>query len=337
MKRVLVTGGLGFIGSHLVDRLLEEGCQVTLVDNLLSNTMQPADYSDRCKLMLQPIEEALPELRKAEPFHEIYHLASVVGPAAVLKHAGKMAASVIMSTEACFELALLHKAPLIIASTSEVYGRRGKMSETDECHVSPNYTVRQEYALAKLTTEIAAVNRARVTDLRVNVIRPFNVTGPRQLPTGGFVLPRFVVAALTGQPLTVFGDGQQVRAFTDVRDIVTGLLKVMRSQHRSLVLNFGTPANELSMLNLANKVKDIARSASSVDLVDPKQLFGPLYEEGIERVPVVERTQQALDWTPSIPVDKTIADTLDWYRTRPDLLKLDLTPKASVNGAAIKS
>lgn len=315
MKKILVTGGLGFVGSHLTDKLLAAGHAVTIVDNLSSNVMELSDYPD-CRILTGAIEEAYTSLLDEPAFDEIYHLASVVGPAGVLQHAGTMARSIVMSGEAVVEIALRHGARLLLASTSEVYGRPGELRERDGCQVSSEVTVRLEYAVAKLTSEVAALNRAKVTDLKVNVVRPFNIAGPRQLPDGGFVLPRFVVAALTGESLTVFGDGSQVRAFTDVRDIVSGLQAVMASPKENLVLNLGNPANEVSILDLAQRVKRLAQSTSEIVLTDPKILFGPLYDEGIERVPVVEAAFSALNWRPQVSVDETILSTIDWYRER---------------------
>ena len=322
MRAVLVTGGLGFVGSHLVDALLAKGCRVTIVDSLASNAVPPEMFQDRCRVILGKIEEVHENLLSdVERFEEVYHLACQVGPAGVLQFAGDMFYSVGRTTDACMQLALRHGARLLSASTSEVYGRSGKLAEDLGCIVGPQYTVRLEYAAAKLTSEIALLNKARVSDLKVNVVRPFNISGPRQLPDGGFVLPRFVLAALTGAPLTVFEDGKQIRAFTDVRDIVSGLMAMMRCKETGLVLNLGNPKNEISILDLAKLVKKVAKSDSEIQHVDPKVLFGPLYEEGIERVPNVEKALKSLDWVPSFTIEQTIQDTLEYFRARPDLVE----------------
>lgn len=329
MKSVLVTGGLGFVGSHLVDRLLSEGSRVTIVDSLLSNVMPPSHYAGRCEVITSQIEDVKHRLMPPrECYHEIYHMACVVGPAAVLAHAGDMTRSIVASGEAVVELAAAHDAALILTSTSEVYGQRGHLGEDDNCIIPPKYTVRLEYAIAKLATEVAALNRAKVSPLRVNIVRPFNVAGSRQLPYGGFVLPRFVISAINGTPLPVFGDGRQVRAFTDVRDIVTGLIRTMRSGHTGLILNLGNPANELSIRDLAERVVRVAESRSSIVHVDPKEIYGPLYEEGLERVPKVEHASRALGWQPSLPLESTILETLAWYRERPELLSLEPPARA---------
>lgn len=315
--RILITGGLGLVGSHLADALLKEGCHVTIVDNLSSNVMSPEHYEKRCRVVVGSIEECYTRFRTPKlAFDEIYHLASVVGPAAVLKHAGDMARSIVSTGHAVNEIASWHDARLIAASTSEVYGRSGQLRETDVCQVPAEYTVRLEYASAKLTCEIASLNRARVSGLKVNIVRPFNIAGPRQLPAGGFVLPRFVTAALTGRPLTVFGTGQQVRAFTDVRDIVTGLIRLNRWGQSGLVLNLGNPTNQVSMLALAKLVIKLAGSRSPIKLIDPQELFGPLYAEGFERVPVVEAAREIIGWAPAIGLEQTILDTIEWYRQR---------------------
>ena len=320
MRKILITGGLGFVGSHLAESLLEQGAKVTIVDNLQSNVVDPAFFANRCSVISESIEKYAAEIRPDVHFDEIYHLASVVGPAGVLQYAGDIAMSVIESGDCVTRLALRLKARLILASTSEVYGRPGNLAEEIDCIVPANYTIRLEYAAAKLTSEVAALNKAKVTDLHVNIVRPFNIAGPRQLPDGGFVLPRFVVAALTGAPLTVFGNGTQIRAFTDVRDIVSGLMAMMKMEQSGQVLNLGNPANEVNMKKLAETVVELSGSTSEITLVDPKTLFGELYAEGTERVPNVQKALGMLDWQPKYSLEQTVKDTLEFYRARPHLL-----------------
>lgn len=318
MRSILITGGLGFVGSHLADSLLADGHKVTLVDNCQTNAVEPEFFQNRCRVIVEKIESAASRLgSQSESFDEIYHLASIVGPAGVLDYAGDIARSVIESSDVAVSLALDHGAKLLVASTSEVYGRSGQLDESLDCIVSSEVTVRLEYAAAKLTSEIAVLNKAKVSALQVNVVRPFNISGPRQKPDGGFVLPRFVVSALQGTPLTVFGDGTQIRAFTDVRDIVTGLKATMRSGKSGMVLNLGNPKNEVSILKLAQEVKRLSGSSSEISLVDPKELFGDLYEEGIERVPNANRALELLDWKPNFSLEQTILDTLEFYRSGP--------------------
>jgi nucleoside-diphosphate-sugar epimerase len=326
MKSILITGGLGFVGSHLADALLLLGYQVTIVDNCQSNAVEPSYFAGRCETLLEKIETACGKLgtSSGRRFDEIYHLASIVGPAGVLDYAGDIARSVIESGDVAVALALDHGAKLLVASTSEVYGRTGHLSESLDCIISPDVTVRLEYAAAKLTSEIAVLNKAKVTDLKVNVIRPFNIAGPRQKPEGGFVLPRFVVAALQGQPLTVFGDGTQIRAFTDVRDIVAGLMATMRVDRTGMVLNLGNQANEISMLSLAQEVKRLSHSSSEIGLVDPKTLFGDLYEEGLERVPDASKAIRELNWQPAYTLEQTILDTIAFYRDSAELAQPDV-------------
>lgn len=323
MKSSLITGGLGFIGSHLADRLLSEGRKVVIVDNLQTNVVDAEHFANRCEVICKSVEETEQLLAPGpgRAFDEIYHLASVVGPAGVLRHAGDIARSIVNTGDIACKWALQHGARLVLASTSEVYGRTGCLKEDLDCLVSPNYTVRLEYAAAKLTSEIALLNKAKVSNLFVNVVRPFNVAGPRQLPDGGFVLPRFVVSALTDTPLTVFGDGTQIRAFTDVRDIVAGLIASMRTPSSGMVFNLGNSANEISIWNLANTVVKVSGTTSNLELVDPKILFGTLYEEGIERIPNALKAREILGWEPQFSLEQTVNDTLEFFRSRPDLLK----------------
>lgn len=282
-----MTGGLGFVGSHLADALLEEGCIVTLVDNLRSHTAPPEEYHGRCQVFTQSIEELVPGLEStAFAFDEIYHLASE-------------------GSESVVKLALRHKARLLVASTSEVLGQSGRLGEN-----SPS--ARPDYAAARLTFEKSVLSK---NDLMVNLVRPFDIAGPRQLPGGASVLPRLVTAALSGAPLTVFGDGLQKRAFTDVRDLVRGLIAVMRQPRTGLLLNLANPKNEISMLGLAEEVKRLARSPSPIVHLEPK--------DHSEESMVVDPALACLDWQPCISLKRTILDTLEYYRGRPDLLRED--------------
>ena len=199
--KTLVIGGLGFIGSHLVEKLMAEGDEVIILDNLSSNVVNPRFFD--CEVVTQSIADYDFNI-KADT---VYHLASVVGPTGILKYAGKMAHSMITDTKKVMDFCADTGALMVDISTSEVYGHEGNLSETSHKEIAGEYQVRTEYGAGKLAAEIMVCNKAKVSDLQYQIIRPFNVSGPRQQPDGGFVLPRFVVAGLTSQPLTVYGDG----------------------------------------------------------------------------------------------------------------------------------
>lgn len=321
MDKVLVTGGLGFVGSHLVERLLEKGDEITILDNCSTNTIDVASLEDKCHIIVDSLENH----EITGEFDRVYHLASVVGPAGVLEHAGEIGPSMVRDTKKLVDYCIENKALFIDISTSEVYGKDGFWKEDDDKRVPGTVAVRTEYGAGKLVAEISMFNKAKVEpNLRFHIIRPFNISGPRQQPNGGFVLSRFVIGALTGQPITVFGSGKQIRAFTDVRDIVEGITRIENSQYVNEVWNVGNPNNKTSIKELAFEVKKIAMeqypsiAEPEVIFIDPKKLYGDLYEEAFDKIPNVEKMQRKIGWVPNMPLRKTIADTLEYYKSRID-------------------
>jgi UDP-glucose 4-epimerase len=182
--------------------------------------------------------------------------------------------------------------------------------------IPPKVSVRLEYAVAKLGCEVALMNMAKVAGLEVTIVRPFNVAGSRQSTLGGFVLPRFIGQALAGEPITVYGDGKMVRAFTDVRDIVDGIMRVMRLGQNGEAYNIGNPANKTTILDLAEKVLQIVGGESPITFVDPKNLWGPLFEEANDKYPDSERAMRELGWSPRYDLECTIREAADYIRER---------------------
>jgi UDP-glucose 4-epimerase len=320
-KLFLVTGGFGFIGSHLVERLLKSGAKVHVVDNLSTS---PIDLSTYLDLVDRPpnLTHDICDLvdycatKPSVKYDGIYHLASVVGPVGVLEHAGKISRMIVGDMEAIAELALRDRAKIVDVSTSEVYGggRDGYCSEQDIKFIQPKVTVRLEYAVGKLAAEISLVNKTKVSHLEACIVRPFNVAGPRQSPQGGFVLPRFINQALAGEPLTVYHDGSMVRAFTHVQDIVEGIVCTMERGENGYAYNIGNPENKTSIRDLAERVIRISKSNSKTSFVDPKVLFGPLFEEANDKFPDASLALTSLGWNPKHGIDVVISDALDYTR-----------------------
>jgi UDP-glucose 4-epimerase len=325
MKQILVTGGFGFIGGHLIERLLDDpNNHVHVVDNLSSC---PIPYPLLIDELEHPPNLTYETISIWEFFHissknlcvydEIYHLASPVGPAGVLQHAGQMIGNVVDDIYLLINLALREDAKLVDVSTSEVYGggAGGLCAEGLDKIISADTTVRLEYAIAKLAAETAIINTCKVNPLRASIVRPFNVAGPRQSGVGGFVLPRFIDQAMRGEPLTVFGDGNQVRAFTHVADIVDGLIRVMESGQSGEAYNLGNPINKTSINEMANRVNDITGNQAGVTYVDPKDIFGDLYAEGAEKYPDARKAISELGWSPKYGIIATITDALRYQKS----------------------
>ncbi len=300
----IVTGGLGFIGSHLIDTLIACGQRALVIDNLSSNAI----VSDDCKAYVHIGSLTNVDSVKTKV---IYHLAAPVGPVGVLKKAGEIGTLIINDIESAIKHALASDALLVYVSTSEIYGHTGILYE-DSQKLFTHYSARSEYAAAKMLAEIMVTN---TKDLRYQIIRPFNVAGPRQQPDGGFVLPRFVISALTHQPITVYGDGTQRRAFTDVRDIVSAILRIVDVGTQNDIWNIGNPDNESSIDELATRVIE-AVGMGNVEYIDPVKLHGPNFVEAEDKIPNIDKLSSVCSWYPSFTFEQTLADTVQYYRTR---------------------
>ncbi len=327
MKRILVTGGFGFLGSHLVQTLLKyPDTQVHVVDNLstsplpLEFLLQELDHPLRLTYSVSSVAEYCSV--QVPRYDAIFHLASIVGPAGVIPHMGRIVKSIVDDTYDLIRIALDMGARLVDVSTSEIYGggQEGFCSESLPRIVPAKTSARLEYAIGKLAAETALANTCQVTELNASIVRPFNISGPRQSGRGGFVLPRFIGAALRNQPITVFGDGQQVRAFTHVQDIVDGILLVAEKGRRGEAYNLGNPDNRCTINELADAVIRITESQSRKEYVDPKTIYGPLYEEANDKFPDARKIMTELGWKPNFSRDETIRQTADYMRKLPDNL-----------------
>lgn len=316
-KSILITGGLGFLGSYAIERYKREGWNITVIDNLSSNTIDPSDPI--CKDVNIIISDILQyKWTHDHTYDTILHLASPVGPAGILQYSGTMARYILDDVYWAVEGAQFHACPLIFVSTSEIYGYRDTpvmLQEHDDKVLSGDFKVRNEYSMAKLLSEIVISNTAKVSPLTYQIIRPFNISGARQLPDAGFVLPRFVIQALSGKPITVFGDGSQVRAFTYVGDIIDGIY--LTSQDRqSNIWNIGNHKNKVSIDYLAKRVKAMTNSQSDIIYVDPTTIYGPLYAEAWDKIPNPEKIVNNLNWSPSYDVDQIIKSVIDYWMNR---------------------
>ncbi|MBI1388866.1 MAG: NAD-dependent epimerase/dehydratase family protein [bacterium] len=327
MKRILVTGGFGFLGSHLLEILLADPeTRVHVIDNLSTSPL-PLDYlldtlgrPERLTYDIVSVERFFSEGLAKERFDRIYHLASVVGPAGVLQHAGRISSSIIRDAALIMDYALETGAKMVDISTSEVYGggRDGYCREDMAQIIQPEVTIRLEYAVGKLASEVSLINFTKVTPFDCSIVRPFNISGPRQSGKGGFVLPRMAGQALSGRPLTVFNEGLQIRAFTHVKDVAEGAVLVMEKGERGGVYNIGYSQNKITIRDLAERVVKLADSSSRIEFIDPKTIYGEHYAEANDKFPDDTKAVKELGWKPKYSMDDIIADTIEFMRSLPD-------------------
>jgi nucleoside-diphosphate-sugar epimerase len=328
-KMILVTGGLGFIGTHLINELVKahSSWQIDVVDNLSNSSFSEArrKFFDRhnIKFFQGSVADFWPPYDKRYDY--IYHLASPVGPAGVLRYAGRMGLMILSDAIKMAELALRDNAKLLQISTSEVYGHHAEDEKNGQREDIPkivpaNVTVRLEYGVGKLATEVSLLNFAKHAPLKVNFIRPFNIIGPYQRGEVGFVVPRFVEQALKGEPLTVFGDGSQKRTFTHVKDIVEAMIGVMDSEHNLRIYNVGNPRNLCSVKELAEKIVRLTSSKSRIDYVDPKTIYGPTYEEAWNKVPNIDRIKTEIGWKPRYSLDEILEEYIEFAKGKLDFM-----------------
>ena len=315
-KHVLVTGGAGFIGSHLVERLLGEGKSVAVVDDLSTGSLenlQAQQKNPRLRVIQSKISACaqLPELvAQAE---SIFHLAAAVGVELVVKSPIHVLETNLHETEVLLEAAAPHRVPLLVASTSEVYGKSQKeaFGEEDDLLIGPPHQSRWSYACSKLMDEFMALAYAQERALPVVIVRLFNTVGSRQTGRYGMVLPRFIAAARRGEPLRVFGDGQQSRCFCYVLDTVEALVRLQNSPAaRGEVFNIGG-TEEISILDLAKRVIETLGSKSSIEFVPYAEAYAPGFDDMRRRKPVVEKLKRVTSFCPQTSLREIIERTTE--------------------------
>jgi UDP-glucose 4-epimerase len=311
---VLVTGGAGFIGSHLVERLLNDGKSVVVIDDFSTGSMEnlrALKKNPRLKIIRSKISECknLPKLAAKAEF--IFHLAATVGVELVVKSALHVLESNFLETQTLFDAATKNATPILITSTSEVYGKSAKdeFSEDDDLLIGPPNQSRWSYACSKLTDEFFALACAREKKMPVIICRLFNTVGPRQTGRYGMVLPRFIAAAKKNKPLQVFGDGGQTRCFCLVSDVVEALarLKGCRAA-RGEIFNIGG-TEEISIHELAELVVKTLGSKSRIELVPYDQAYAPGFDDMRRRKPRVEKLERFLDFKPQTSLQDIIRKT----------------------------
>ncbi len=321
-KRVLVTGGAGFIGSHLADVLLARGDRVVVVDDLSTGRLENLpSQRDRLTFIEGDLARTLGTELKRERFDEVYHLAAAVGVRLVVEDPIGSINTNIHGAGALLEWASTHGtdgkgAPTLIASSSEVYGKANKspFSEEDDVVYGPTHVARWSYACSKAIDEYLALAYHSQRGLPVVVARFFNTVGPRQVGEYGMVLPRFVAAALAGRDLEVHGDGAQSRCFCDVRDVAAVLPRMVASKEcAGRVFNVGSD-RVVTIRELADIVIRATGSSSGVRCIPYTEVFSSGFEDLRQRRPDLARIEQAVGFRPTITLEKTIEDVAAWLK-----------------------
>jgi UDP-glucose 4-epimerase len=313
-QHILVTGGAGFIGSHLVERLLADGKAVAVVDDLSTGTLdnlRKVLAHPRLRVIQSRLSECAELAQLVAGAESIYHLAAAVGVELVVRSPIHVLETNLHETEVLLEAAAGQGVPVLLTSTSEVYGKSQKeaFGEEDDLLIGPPHQARWGYACSKLMDEFLALAYAKERALPVIIARLFNTVGPRQTGQYGMVLPRFIAAAKSGQPLKVYGDGQQTRCFCYVRDTVEALVRLQNCvAARGQVFNVGG-TEEISMQNLANRVIELMGSQSTVEFVPYNQAYEPGFEDMRRRKPVVDKLAATIGFHPCTPLHAIIALT----------------------------
>ncbi len=312
-KRVLITGGAGFIGSHLVDLHLGQGDSVVVIDNCSTGSgTNLKHHGDAIEFVESDLSAGLARIgQENSRFDLIYHLAAAVGVDLVLEDPIGSIRTNIMQTDALLEFALKNGSPpTFIASSSEVYGKPGVsvFSEDDDAIYGATSVTRWSYAHTKAIDEYLGLAYGQQHGLPVVVGRFFNTVGPRQLGSYGMVLPRFVEAALLGRPLRVFGDGKQSRCFCDVRDVVGVLPRLLGCPDAyGRVINIGSDRS-ITILELAQTVIDVLGSDSGIEGVEYSQAYPAGFEDLRHRKPDLTRLGSLIDFEYDHPLEQTIVD-----------------------------
>lgn len=327
--RFLITGGAGFIGSHLAERLLDRGDRVVLLDNLSTGSMENIRHlktSDRMSYHLDDIENRQLVAELVDDADVIVHLAAAVGVKLIVESPVRTIETNVNGTQMILEAACKKRKLVLTASTSEVYGKNVNVPfrEDADLVLGPTTKGRWSYAASKALDEFLALSYWKEKKVPVIVVRLFNTVGPRQTGRYGMVLPNFVKAALDNEPIQVYGNGKQSRCFCDVRDTIEGLIRLIDTP-RSVgeVVNVGN-TEEISIEGLAQLVKDRTSSSSVIRFVPYDQAYEPGFEDMMRRVPNVDKLQALTGFRPQTPLTEIIDRVKSYFQA------LQRTPLASV-------
>lgn len=314
----LITGGAGFVGSHLAGTLLERGDEVYVIDNLSTGSIENIEHlkdHPRFHYTIDTISNEPVAAELVDRVDVIFHLAAAVGVRLIVESPVHTIETNVHGTETILTLANKKKKKVLIASTSEVYGKSTDVPfrEDSDLVMGPTDKGRWSYACSKAIDEFLALAYFKEKKLPVVVVRLFNTVGPRQTGQYGMVIPTFVKQALSGRPITVFGDGKQSRCFTDVSDVVKGLAELaVNPGAEGQVFNIGTQ-NEITILDLAKRVKEMTGSEAEIVFVPYEKAYEEGFEDMPRRVPDTTKIEKLIGYKPALTLEQTLQRVIDFF------------------------
>jgi UDP-glucose 4-epimerase len=317
--RYLITGGAGFIGSHLAEELLRRGHEVFVVDDLSTgsiNNIRHLKTHDRFHYVVDTCSNVQLMAELVDGCDVIYHLAAAVGVKLIVESPVRTIETNIRLTEIILNLANKKKRPIFVASTSEVYGKSMDFpfKEDGDIVMGATHKGRWSYACSKAIDEFLAIAYWKEKKLPTVVARLFNTVGPRQTGQYGMVVPTFVKQAMANKPITVYGDGKQSRCFTHVSDVVRALIGLMETESTyGQVFNIGNNV-EITIGDLAKQVRELCQSKSEIVYIPYEKAYEQGFEDMARRVPDVSKIQGAIGWKPSIPLTQILTDVIEFQR-----------------------
>ncbi len=323
--RVLITGGAGFIGSHLADAYLHRGDEVFVIDDLSTGRIENIQHlkaNPRFHYTIESVHNFPVTAELVDQCDVVFHLAAAVGVKLIVESPVRTIETNVRGTEVVLTIANKKKKKVMVASTSEVYGLSTDVPFREDGNLVMGATTkgRWSYACSKAIDEFLALAYWRERKLPTIVVRLFNTVGPRQTGQYGMVIPTFVKQALAGRPITIYGDGSQTRCFGYVGDVVGALMKLMEHKEAvGQVFNIGSN-QEISILALAQRIKELTRSRSEIVFVP----YDEAYEEGFEdmprRVPDITKVSELVDFRPRMPLDGILGTVIEYQSGRPTAL-----------------
>lgn len=317
----LITGGAGFIGSHLAEALLQRGDSVYVLDDLSTGSIRNIEHlrdNPRFHYTIDSADNRPLVAEMVDRVDVVFHLAAAVGVRLVVENPVRTLQSNLRPTEVILEMANKKQKPVLITSTSEVYGKSEKVpfNEDDPSAIGAASIARWGYACSKLVDEFMGLAYWQEYGLPVVVVRLFNTVGPRQIGRYGMVLPNFVRQALANRPLTVYGDGQQTRCFSYVGDVIGGLMGLMDKQIYGEIVNLGND-EEVTIAHLAARVIQRSQSQSEIHYIPYEQAYGvgSGYEDMRRRVPDLSKAGRLIGYQPTVSLDEIIDSVIEYYRT----------------------